>query len=273
MWLEAIPESESHSKSCPTCGGCVQRRQYGEMYAGSFIRDGIRVDIRAVPADGYADPISLDPLTQYFDGGLYRLWPKEKYLTRGGKTLHRATWASAFGPIPDDCHIHHRDNNPGNNLLANLECMPASEHLSHSARTRNATVPVGQHFSENARQKAAEWHGSDAGRLWHKRNAERTKGWEKWRRELRNCLACGVEFKALVRKSGNAQIYCTPTCKAASYRERQRGWAADWRERQKATEEGALAYQEKQRAYRAARTERERAARESGRVVLDGSGS
>lgn len=223
MRMESFSQPKDNEEVCHACGGPVQRRPFGEMHAGSFILDGERVEIRRTPNAQYADPIVLDAITQYFDGGLYRAWPSERYLSRGGKKLHRAAWTLAFGPIPDGCHIHHRDDNPLNNKLANLECMPASAHLSHTwHKSGRATLEPGKHFTAGARQKAAEWHGSDAGRLWHSRNAVRSKSWTKWKRSPRNCPECNTEFNALIRKSGNAQIYCTSVCKAAAYRRRSK---------------------------------------------------
>jgi len=189
------------------------------MYAGSFVLDGERVEIRKRPAEGFADPVVLDALTQYFDGGLYRLWPSEQYLSKGGKRLHRDVWSAAFGPIPKGCHIHHRDGDKFNNALSNLECMDGSQHLSET--WHETKRDVSEHFTDGARRAAAEWHKSEAGRLWHSRHAKRSKGWTKWKREPKHCPKCGVEFEALVRKSGHSQIYCTRVCKAAAYRERR----------------------------------------------------
>lgn len=220
MWLEAVSEPSEDTTQCPSCGGHVRRRTFGEMYAGSFVLDGQRVEIRRVPAEGFANPIYLDPFTQYFDGGLYRLWPGETYLTRGGKKLHREVWARAFGPIPEGCHIHHRDGNPLNNRIDNLECIPASEHLSLTWRKRRGGLQ--EHFSAFARQRAAEWHKSEEGRLWHRRLAERTRNWTKWKREPRDCPECGRNFMALVRKSGYPQIFCSRECKVAAYRKRKK---------------------------------------------------
>lgn len=226
MWLEAIHECGADGHKCPTCGGEVQRRAYGEMYAGAFVLDGQRVEIRRTPIAGFIDPIVLDPLTQYFDGGLYRVWPSSPYYTRGGKFIHRDVWRTAFGPIPTGCHIHHRDSDLRNNQLSNLECLPAAEHLKIDRRPTT--------FTDGARAAAAEWHRSEEGRLWHRRHAERSKSWTKWKREDRPCPECGVIFSALIRKSGNAQIYCSSACKVAAYRERSRAWSANYRERKKA---------------------------------------
>ncbi len=227
MWMETVHTSEGHAERCPTCGGGVRRRLFGEMHAGSFLQDGLRVDIRRVPSADYADPICLDPLTQYFDGGLYRLYPaSEKYFSRGGKTLHRAVWLAAFGPIPAGCHIHHRDSNPLNNCLANLECLPASIHL----RETLARQPKRQ-FNDLARSSAAAWHKSDTGRLWHRRHAERIKSWTKWVREQRECPECKSQFDALIRKSGHTQKYCSNACKIKAYRSRGADNAASARYR------------------------------------------
>jgi len=215
MWLEAVQESEDNKERCPTCGGHVHRRIYGEMYAGSFILDGKRVEIRKRPSELFADPVVLDPLTQYFDGGLYRIWPSDRYYSRGGKKLHREVWRVAFGPIPDNCHIHHKDENTANNLLSNLECVPKLEHNRYSRSRREDCT-----FTVLARKRAAEWHKSEVGRLWHSRHAQRQKGWTKWKRVSKPCLECGEEYMALVRENCVVQKFCSLVCKSRNRRKR-----------------------------------------------------
>lgn len=237
MRLEAIRCPEDHEEECPTCGGGIRRRVFGEMHAGSFVLDGQRVEIRGTPDAEYRDPIHLDEITQYFDGGLYRMWPSERYLSRGGRRLHRDVWKAAFGAIPAGCHIHHRDGNVLNNRLSNLECLEARQHLSDTWHgSAKAHLAPDKHFSDAARDKAAEWHGSDEGRLWHKRHAERTKSWTKWKREDKPCEHCGTVFSALVRKSGNAGKYCATKCKVAAYRDRGKAneYSAAYRAREAA---------------------------------------
>lgn len=219
MWLEAVPESTDHSEKCPTCGSPVRRRTYGVLYAGAYVSDGKRVEIRRQPTEGYFDPVVFDSITQYFDGGFYRLWPSNTYFANGSTSLHRAVWRVAFGPIPKGCHIHHKDRNPANNAITNLECLPRSEHLSLSWHESKGQRPEG--FSDLAKERAAEWHRSEAGRLWHRRHAKRSQGWKKWRREPKPCLYCGKTFQALVRRNGSEQKYCHPNCKAAHYRRRK----------------------------------------------------
>lgn len=240
MRLEAVSKPEDHAEKCPTCGGGVCRRPYSEMYAGSFIRDGERVEIRAIPKAGFSDPIYLDAGTRYFDGVLYRLWPGETYFASGSGRLHRKAWAGAFGAIPKGCHIHHRDDDPSNNLLSNLECISAKQHLSETWERHRERRAVKGHFTEQAKDAARDWHQSEAGRLWHSRNAKRTKSWTKWKREPRDCPHCNKTFDALIRKSGHPQVYCTTACKVAAYRGRKlhNKWAADYRERQRIKRKG-----------------------------------
>jgi hypothetical protein len=195
------------------------------MHAGSFISDdGKRVEIRRVPNPEHIDPIVLDPITQYFDGGLYKLWPGERYYSRSARRIHRDVWESAFGPIPAGCHIHHRDSNSANNALTNLECLPKSDHLSATWKNSRAHLEKQEHFSDHARRRAAEWHKSEAGRLWHSRMAKQTKGWTKRKREERPCLYCGEIMLALVAKgtrlNSRSQKYCGEACKASAYRKR-----------------------------------------------------
>ncbi|WP_374725951.1 HNH endonuclease signature motif containing protein [Paraburkholderia phenoliruptrix] len=143
------------------------------------------------------------------------MWPNESYLSCGGRKLHRAVWKAAFGTIPANCHIHHRDDNPLNNQLWNLECLNSTEHLVLTRAKNPKTIGA------LAREKAAEWHRSEEGRLWHKRHAERSQGWTKWKREPLPCAHCGTVFDCLVRKSGATQKFCSPRCKAAAWRARK----------------------------------------------------
>lgn len=203
------------------------------MHAGSFIQDGKRVEISRTPVAEYRDPIVLDEITQYFNGYLYKVWPSSPYYSKGSSRLHRDVWAFAFGPIPNGCHIHHKDGNSANNVLSNLECMDAKEHLQLSWATQSRTDKAV--ISESARQKAAAWHSSDEGRLWHKRHAEKIKLGQRHAREERKCLHCGVEFMGIVRAGATAQKYCSDVCKVAAYRQRgaDKEATARYRQRQK----------------------------------------
>lgn len=47
--------------------------------------------------------------------------------------LHRYIWEQANGPIPEGHEIHHKDHDPMNNVLENLECLTAQDHRDHHA--------------------------------------------------------------------------------------------------------------------------------------------
>jgi HNH endonuclease len=239
MRLETVLFPADNETERAVGGGGIHGRVFGEMYAGSFILDGERVEIRRELDPEYCDPVYLDGVTQSFCGRLYRLWPGERYLASGGGRLHRNVWTAAFGPIPDGCHIHHRDSDPLNNRLENLECVPASEHLSESSRKR--ICPEDGWVSALAREKAAEWHASPEGRLWHQRHAVSIRSWEKWPREEKPCEHCGKLHMALIRKTGKtAGKFCSRECKKAAYKASGKAneYARNHRARQAAKRDG-----------------------------------
>ncbi len=205
---------EENKRKCETCGSDVQRRYESEMYAGSYVLNSERLDIRKRPKDGPRDPIVLDKWVQYFNGKVYRLYQNERYFY-SSSYLHRDVWTDAYGPIPDLCHIHHIDNDPANNKLDNLVCLPKEEH----AKIAKSFNPG---FSENCRKAANSWHGSEAGKIWHKEQATRCKSWEKWKREPKACSYCGKSFEALVRNGKSEQRFCHANCKAAEGRRRRK---------------------------------------------------
>lgn len=113
----------------------------------------------------------------------------------GGKQrrqlAHRWEWEQAHGPIPDGHEVHHRDGNPLNNDLRNLQCLPAGVHDDLHGRLREDHRVV---------------------------NGE----------EQRRCQRCR-EYRALAefsrRTAGTFQGYCRP-CQ----REYNREWRAANRE-------------------------------------------
>jgi hypothetical protein len=131
----------------------------------------------------------------------------------GVEMLHREVWKAAHGPIPDGHLIHHIDGNPLNNTLENLECIPARSHASRHGATLYRRV-----FTEDDREKAAEWKRSAAGRAvmsgaakdgWRCRKA---KGGS---REL-SCAYCGTTFHSY----GATPMFCSPKCRSADRRDR-----------------------------------------------------
>lgn len=79
-----------------------------------------------------------------YNGERYLRTPGRKYYIRenGTKTLHRQMWMDINGPIPDGHHIHHKDFNPDNNAMENLEMVRydihEAMHRKHEAEIRTA---------------------------------------------------------------------------------------------------------------------------------------
>ena len=55
---------------------------------------------------------------------------KQGYYIHGYIFLHRYIWEKFNGQIPKGYHVHHRDLNPENNILENLELLTSSQHQS-----------------------------------------------------------------------------------------------------------------------------------------------
>jgi endogenous inhibitor of DNA gyrase (YacG/DUF329 family) len=61
-----------------------------------------------------------------------------RYAKRSEKLVpySHIVWSAANGPPPKDCVIHHKDRNPLNNDLSNLQCMTTAEHRAHHIAVR-----------------------------------------------------------------------------------------------------------------------------------------
>src|SRR5208282_5331070 len=98
-------------------------------------------------------------------------WPGGHHRERGVGALHQEIWIARYGPIPPAHHIHHRDENPLNNDISNLEAKLGREHnREHSSSEENKArfrlvQPLGL-------EKAAAWHRTEAGRELARRNGK-----------------------------------------------------------------------------------------------------
>lgn len=159
--------------------------------------------------------------TVEFNGVKFRRYPEAKqradrvYYTpgisdkqRGIGRLHEEIWKAAHGPIPAGSHIHHKDENPLNNKLDNLELLTGAAHMSHhnlgqcSDRKRANLDAI--------RPLTKAWHGSEAGLEWHRQHAYNS---------LRavaptehTCDNCSATFVAVPKK---ANRFCSNACKSA----------------------------------------------------------
>ncbi|MGE5333207.1 MAG: HNH endonuclease signature motif containing protein [Nitrososphaerota archaeon] len=143
--------------------------------------------------------------------------PSGQHRVRGVGRLHQEIWKDANGPIPEGHHIHHKDSNPLNNALENLECVAGSEHHEyHMSLLSEEEQAKRREWFHRIREKASNWHGSDAGRQWH---AELGRlSWEGRGYTKHICQQCGLEFESRI-ESDRAK-FCSNSCKSA-YRRSQ----------------------------------------------------
>ena len=73
-----------------------------------------------------------------------------------GKTLHQLIWEDFYGcEVPKGYHIHHRDHNPLNNCIMNLQLIRKSEH--HKLHNTGKNNPMfGKNHSEETKLKMSK---------------------------------------------------------------------------------------------------------------------
>lgn len=149
-------------------------------------------------------------------------WAERNYYTpnyhhrrAGVGRLHQEVWKDAHGPIPEGYHVHHRDHNPINNALDNLELLSIADHNAHHRETM--TEERRQELRaqmDQAREYASQWHKSSEGREWHRALAFQSA--EARYLVKRTCAHCGTEFEvdniAAMRTRKPAR-FCSNTCK------------------------------------------------------------
>lgn len=160
---------------------------------------------RIAPKDGSKSRrVRFDSTTYYiYPGG--RGSDRRYYASSKGKRLHVAVWEYYHGPVPEGCHIHHKNGNTIDNRLENLECLSAHEHLS-----KNTTDRVRRAARENikiAQVRAKAWHSSRAGLAWHRQHGIDTMAAREPAKLV--CRYCGGGFKSL-RPDAK---YCCAACK------------------------------------------------------------
>lgn len=152
------------------------------------------------------------------DKSYYR--PHSGYIKEGVGALHREIWKDERGEIPSGYHIHHKDNNPLNNDIENLACIPSSDH--HAIHAEWGTTPEHSEWRkrhlEEIRPLTKEWHGSEEGKAWHSEHAR-----EIWEKSKENpvsleCVQCGSTYETLEINRSNSK-FCSNRCKSAFRRD------------------------------------------------------
>lgn len=154
-----------------------------------------------------------------FDGREYIRYPKSKrwadrnYYRSSGRSLHRDMWVSFHGSIPEGYHVHHKDGNPLNNTIDNLECLSSHDHQSNHEYTKSEEYKARRRENmDRQRPKTKEWHASPEGLAWHAKNGERA-----WKVRKEHSFKCGQCESLFVTKDTKAQ-YCSNNCKSAARR-------------------------------------------------------
>lgn len=144
---------------------------------------------------------------QWSDRVYYR--PHAGHIRRGVGYLHQEIWKAYNGPIPEGYHVHHKDGNPLNNTIENLELLKGFEHLSLHAQSPEKKEQLRANI-KLAIAAATKWHRSPEGREWHRKHGKRT--WEKRVPIKKVCDQCGKEFDSITRRDNNR--FCSNACKS-----------------------------------------------------------
>jgi hypothetical protein len=165
----------------------------------------------------------VEPSVIVFNGIPYRRYPhaktwSDRYYFRaspsarrkGYARLHVDLWKSVHGDVPPGCHIHHKDGNPFNNTIDNLECLAPGDHVRVHRGNPVRRSPEWLAKLDAARELSAAWAGTAEGRETASRRARRV--WEGREPTPRTCEQCGKSF--LSRYAGRSR-FCSGRCDAA----------------------------------------------------------
>lgn len=164
-----------------------------------------------------------------FNGIIYRRYPQAKGFSdrnyfrcsigdkqRGFGALHRDIWKFHRGEIPEGFHIHHKDENPLNNDISNLEALEPKEHRKRHVPTPEQRRAISyiktlEYRLEKAKKGAAKWHSSPEGRKWHSEHAK--KSFKRRKRIKKRCEQCNKNY--FTKSVSSRDRFCSGKCKAA----------------------------------------------------------
>jgi len=132
--------------------------------------------------------------------------PSGEHIEEGVEALHREIWRHHNGEIPEGHVVHHKDGDPTNNDIENLECLTPREHAERHPEWGGDEPPW------EAIKSAKDWHRSDEGQEWHRQHAR--KQWEVAEPKVKECEQCSDEFEHYT-----AARFCSNACKAKWRRE------------------------------------------------------
>ena len=162
---------------------------------------------------------SDDKKHAYFNGEKFTKETNREYYqhTKSPIRLHQAVWMRYNGQIPQGHHIHHKDGDPTNNNIENLELVSASKHIAKHSKARcKFDTEWFENFNRKGRKEAKEWHKSTEGKKWHKKHYENIK--EKLHKTKKfKCVECGKEYKT---QDVGTNKFCSNKCKSKNRRKK-----------------------------------------------------
>ena len=131
-------------------------------------------------------------------------------------------WVFHNGKIPKGMHIHHIDEDRTNNNISNLEIITPAQHLKrHMTPERREKQ---KEWINKIRPLSKEWHSSEEGVKWHKKNGK--KSWVGRKFLEKECPHCHESFRT--RDYRSVARFCGQNCKAKSARRIKLGLAIDF---------------------------------------------
>ncbi|EOH1040497.1 HNH endonuclease signature motif containing protein [Enterobacter kobei] len=162
----------------------------------------------------------------FFNGNRYRRYPEAKTRTErvyfqrrtpdGVRRLHRDVWEHHYGEIPEGFHVHHKDGDPLNNAVENLELLSEIDHREHHKgdawhKTRKSDFK--EHL-DRIRPLTKEWHASEEGRRKHSEIG--AQAYKNFNPDEKLCANCGNRF--VPKKIGSQDKFCSNNCKSEARR-------------------------------------------------------
>ena len=143
------------------------------------------------------------PKYQWFNGKRFTRQEDGHYRGYHGKYLHRAVWEYYNGEIPSDCVVHHKDLNPENNDISNLELIKKADHRKLHAEMAPEETYIceycGKEYTRRHKGKPNRFCSRECGSKWN----------YKYNHEIRICPECGKEFSTY--KYGPTK-HCSKEC-------------------------------------------------------------